>query len=79
MQLKDNQEISSIHWDLDGADSNIAVGEHDCLSLRVSMQLGQMSLVPWVEATYPDGKKVLHNAATMTSIVLPVLARQSDE
>ena len=58
-ELKEGVYLKSIFW----PEGDVTIGKHGCTSLFVRMQMGQMSMVPWAEATFENGTKQLYNLA----------------
>ena len=59
-ELKEGVELNSIWW----AEGSLTVGSQ-VASLTVREQIGQMSMVPWVEATDSNGKSNFYNCALL--------------
>lgn len=70
-ELKEGKELKSVYW----TSGDYVVGKEyvargKCLSLTVREQMGQMSMVPWVEAVFEEGPNTLVNCTHMEGILL---------
>jgi len=65
-ELIEGVELKCVFW----TDGEVTVGKADCASLIVREQYGQMSMVPWVEAIYENGKKQLYNLALAEGVTV---------
>jgi len=67
----EGQELSRI-W-IDGEEvmySDIKVGHNGVISIKVTMEYGQMAGVPWAVVMYLDGACTKHNLALVSGVEL---------
>jgi len=64
--LRENQKLESIWW----SDGLITVGNNGVEYILVSMESGQMGMVPWVEVIFEDGRVNLYNLALCKGVQL---------
>ena len=76
MQVKDGDELECVTL----PDGEIqCVGQDDVDTIIISMQLGQMSLVPWIEITTTYGDIELHNFALCQAVALPHIIESTEK
>lgn len=68
MKLKDNGKIKSIFWPNEGI---LSVGKNGVESITVSMEFGEMGLVPWFFVKFNnDRDSQLFNGKMIEGVVL---------
>jgi len=67
----EGQVLSHIWWDgTELMHSEITVGKNGVVSIKVSMECGQMAGVPWAVVFYDDGSCTKHNLAMASGVEL---------
>jgi len=66
-QFKTGQMLKAIFWD-EGPGQ--VVGQHDCESIEVVMENGQMARVPWALVKFADGRSWKYNLAAAEGVQL---------
>jgi len=70
----EGQELVAVWWNEGEA---IRAGKGSVVSVKVSMESGQMAGVPWAVVFYDDGSCTKHNLA-LASGVEPALRKEAD-
>ncbi len=65
MKFREGQKVKSVFWPEGG---ELCAGSADVISLRITMQNGQMAEVPWLEVFYTDGRRTLFNLALVEGV-----------
>ena len=70
----EEQALLGIYWDYWSGEKECRVGQNGVVSIKISMECGQMAAVPWAVVFYEDGRCVKHNMALIASVELALKA-----
>ncbi len=70
----EGQSLSKIWWE----EGEAVVGNKGMVSIKISMECGQMAAVAWAVAIYEDGRCCKHNMALVSGCELALKGSQHD-
>jgi len=69
----EGQELTHLWWDgTELMNSEVKSGQNGVVSIKVSMEAGQMSGVPWAVVFHKDGRCTKHNLALVSGVELAI-------
>jgi len=74
-ELKEGARVSYIGARED--EWNLSIEYHQVQSMVISMQVGDMAMVPWVKVTFKDGDVGLYNVRHLQTVMLEKADDQS--